>query len=377
MNTQDMHQMLNERYQTLRNSETGHVQTKRKNSLPLRWRKFQRDHRARKHGVKTCGFAGMTFEANAKGLNKDIAEFLAAEFRNLGIECRAYCNDAPPSPQDRGKGDYVLELIIPWKNEPTTFHIKKDLDRCADSEIVACLLFLEGADDYRTIAEDARWEGRSASPDRVNPAIEQALDLCRTGNPSDDMKPLKRPVRNSRKHLDDALAELAKTKSEFAPSDIMAMCYSPIMIAPGKRELVCEQCGAHFKVSNAFGALKIDDYEDRVNKIRTRGYNAKIDVFCPECAMLLDKPSSYEFVIEHSDGSEARTPLQSDLSSREDSSCIDDSTLNAILEFVDGAENYNDIDRASSYASYGVSRFNAPEEYEAELVRVLGLGTKW
>lgn len=379
----DDYQLLEDRYIKLRESDPMRVSPEGQGVLPPAWKLFEKEHRAPRSG-NTSRFMGMRLPEDSDGLTGELAEFLADEFRKLGIECTVNHDPDPSEAPHSGvfvlsKGDCVLELHVPWQEEPTRFILGRCFDRWMDElGIAACLLFLEGADSFERMAEDARWSHDGWHPDRVVAAIEQGLDLCVVRNPSDDLEPLEHPVGNSRERLDEALAALAKTKSDFVPSDIMAMCYAPTMsrFTPGKRELTCECCGAHFKVLNAFGQLKLDYYETYIDAFRDMGYDARIDVVCPECAMRMGMASSYELVMRHSDGGEVRTPLCSDLASREDDSCIDCASLDAVGAFLKGADSYGEIDEASSNGNYGASRFQDAGEYEAELMRILGLGER-
>lgn len=143
-----------------------------------------------------------------------------------------------------------------------------------------------------------------------------------------------------------------------------------------RKSLECCECGERFPVSHVGTQLHIDRYDEIAASFAQLGYTARVDVFCPRCALEHGKASSYEFVFTRSDGTEVRTPLLSDLMTlSEGKHCASEVELKTALAFLADNPDWSSIVGATAFDTSGDPRHKTVEGYGDEIRRILGVGT--
>jgi len=176
----------------------------------------------------------------------------------------------------------------------------------------------------------------------------------------------------TKEELESRLIALDATREGFKPVGLFAMCYAPAMAMQDDAvPEVCEGCGKRFNVTDvrSYGDENVlDIYNEVAEEYQTLGYDAQIQYYCNECvqknslAGLKNGPTNvfFAFRAEGSDGYRL-TPL--------DVNYCDDDELRMVLEFLKGAESYQELDK--DYRSS--SLFSTADGFKECIERVLGL----
>ena len=175
----------------------------------------------------------------------------------------------------------------------------------------------------------------------------------------------------TKEELEEKLLALDASREGFEPIGLFAMCYSPAFGMEVDAKLTCNGCGKTFELLDvtSYGDESALDYYNVVaEEYQVLGYDAQIQYFCDECVIersmprLRAEPTNVFFAFR-AKGSDTYhlMPLESRY-------CYDDE-LKMVLEFLKGAESYQELDKDYSSSSL----FETAEGFKECIERVLGL----
>lgn len=379
---------LDERYSRLRASslDRERVLKRARKQLPKQWSQayvvYPKSRQLTIGG--TCDRCGDHFSYNLpKGHAlpaRVMCKLLALDFAAAGweVERETVC------PECASKGirwtetrvKYYLRVKAPWMDEPKTIAFDESAGQYYRNEIVACVAFLLGAETYQDIADDARLDAEGVWPEQVDEALERYLGVAAIRHSADAVPAVAPDVRPlSKEELDQRLAALEAVGDSYTPESIFACCYSPVMSRDLRKSLECCECGERFPVSHVGTQLHIDKYDEIAASFARLGYTARVDVFCPRCALKHGKASSYEFVFTRSNGTEVRTPLLSDLMTLSvGKQCASTVELKTALAFLADNPDWSSIVEATDSDTFGDPHHKTVEGYGDEIRRILGIG---
>ena len=175
----------------------------------------------------------------------------------------------------------------------------------------------------------------------------------------------------TKEELEEKLLALDASREGFEPVGLFAMCYSPAFGSEVDAKLTCNGCGKSFKLRDvtSYGDKNALDYYNVVaEEYQVLGYDAQIQYFCDECVKkrslpgLHGEPTNVFFAFRAKNSDDYHlTPLESRY-------CYDDE-LKMVLEFLKGAESYQELDKDYSSSSL----FETAEGFKECIERILGL----
>ena len=175
----------------------------------------------------------------------------------------------------------------------------------------------------------------------------------------------------TKEELEERLLALDATGQDFAPSGSFAMCYAPIRSVRKTVSKICEGCGKriHIAARSWSYSNSLTDYQLIARKYCSWGFDAQIFYYCDKCVNkrslpgLEDGPTNVFFGFKAKEAEEYHlTPLNQ--------AGGDTTELEMVLEFLKGAESYQELDKDFRFSRF----FSSADDFRKCVERVLGLG---